>query len=380
MSPVVKESVRIRPGVQTEATKPETQKIVPAEGRPPAPEVITFSLTRRLITAVGIGQLLLAFGLVLASVLYVKTHSGIYAVSAGVLFMLAANSFTVSRIRRCLYPLHELGERASEISAPNWTSSRTGVAAEVLPLIKAIVDSGAILSRTKSYMQRQQQFTSDAAHELKTSVAIVKSSLQSLRHRPRTQREYEIGLDGSVDDCARLEELLARMLHLARIEQASENGVRPMPGTANLNSTCEAALARIRPMAEERNIALEWEASDSIFLRADPEEMELIWMNLLENALQYSPSGSTVKMRAAMSEKSTALISVLDSGPGIPPVELPYVFERFHRGEPSPERATGGFGLGLAICKALVDSYGGTIEAVNRSEGGAEICVQLPTE
>jgi signal transduction histidine kinase len=101
-------------------------------------------------------------------------------------------------------------------------------------------------------------------------------------------------------------------------------------------------------------------------------------MNLLENAVQNSPGGSTVKMRVRLSGNSMADISIMDSGPGIPPAELPHIFERFHRGAPSPARSTCGFGLGLAICKALVDAYGGTIEARNLPEHGAEFRVQLP--
>jgi len=148
----------------------------------------------------------------------------------------------------------------------------------------------------------------------------------------------------------------------------------------NVSVTCEAALSRIRKLAEERNVSLESEVPDSIFVRADPDDLQLIWMNLLENAVQYSPPGSAVKMRALKNDESMAQISVLDSGPGIPPVELPYIFERFYRGEPSPARSSGGFGLGLAISKALVESYGGTIEALNLPEGGAEMRVQLPIQ
>ena len=73
-------------------------------------------------------------------------------------------------------------------------------------------------------------------------------------------------------------------------------------------------------------------------------------------------------------------VSVVDSGPGIPPAELPHIFERFHRGDPSRARSTGGFGLGLAICKALVDAYSGTIEAVNLPGRGTQMRVQLPAE
>ncbi len=133
----------------------------------------------------------------------------------------------------------------------------------------------------------------------------------------------------------------------------------------DLSSTCEAALARVHALAEQRHVALNFESSASIVLLADPEDLELIWINLLENAVQNSPAGSTVKMRVRLGADAMAQIAVLDSGPGIAPADLPHIFERFRRGDSAPERSNSGFGLGLAICKALVDAYGGTIEAMN---------------
>jgi len=209
-------------------------------------------------------------------------------------------------------------------------------------------------------------------------VAIIKSSLQSLRHRPRSQREYEFGLDGLLEDCSRLEDLLEKMLRLARIEQAAETSAHRNPGLTDLKATCQAALSRVATLAEERHVALEFETGTSLSLPADPEDLELIWTNLLENAIRFSPPGATVSMRLQSAGTSDVEISVLDSGPGIPTVELPYIFERFHRGDPSPTRSPGGFGLGLAICKALAESYGGTIEAMNLPEQGAELRVRLP--
>jgi signal transduction histidine kinase len=117
-----------------------------------------------------------------------------------------------------------------------------------------------------------------------------------------------------------------------------------------------------------------------VSIRADSEDLELIWINLLENAIHYSPAGSKVLLRVERNGGAFARVSVEDSGPGIPPAELPRIFERFRRADPSRARSSGGFGLGLAISKALVDAYGGRIEARNRAEGGAEIRVELPSE
>ena len=292
--------------------------------------------------------------------------------------LVVANSFAIWSIRRGLDPLRELALQASAISVRNWEfhpPSGATMARELSPLAESIQ---TVLVRLKEAFRQQRDFTNDAAHELKTSVAILKSTLQSLLHQPRTQCEYELGLEGLLADCGRLEDLLDRMLRLARIDRLVETGALPNRATTELTSTCEAAIARIRTMAEERNVALNFEGPNAITLRADPEDLELIWLNLLENAVRYSPPGSAVRVLANGRDTGMAEVCVVDSGPGIPPSELPRIFDRFHRADPSRARSSGGFGLGLAICKALVDAYGGRIEAINLPDHGTEMRVHLP--
>ena len=308
------------------------------------------------------------------------TELGIYVGGTSLLLLLLASALATWSVRRRLAPLRELAEQASAISASNW-SFRPPVAAvmarELAPLTGAIE---AVLKRLQESFRQQRDFTSDAAHELKTSVAVVKSSLQSLLQRRREEEEYRTGLERLLEDCGRLEDLLARMLRLARIEQWAEGGAPRSVGTTELTSTCEAAISRMQALARQRDIALELINPTSVHLRADPEDLELIWVNLLENAVQFSPAGSKVTVRIDRDANARVLVCVEDSGPGIPPEELPYIFERFRRGDRSRTRSSGGFGLGLAICKALVTALGGRIEAANRPGAGTEFRVQFPAE
>jgi signal transduction histidine kinase len=308
----------------------------------------------------------------------------LFVAAASVLLLLLASGIAAWAVRRGLEPLHELADQAGEISVRNWNfqpPSGAALASELAPLVGAIE---TLLARLKESFRQQREFTSDAAHELKTSAAIVKSTTQSLLQQPRTAEEYRSGLERLLEDSGRLEDLLERMLRLARIEQWSEQrteGESPVAiGVTELTSTCESAISRIRALAEARHISIDLAAKATVHLRADPEDLELIWVNLLENAVHYSPAGSTIWMRVQLRGSAMATISVEDTGPGIPADELPHIFERFHRGDPSRARSSGGFGLGLAICKALVEAYGGTIEAVNRPGGGTEMRVQMPAE
>jgi signal transduction histidine kinase len=303
-----------------------------------------------------------------------------YTGGTSLLLLLVANAFAIWSIRRGLDPLNELAAQAEAISVHNWNfrpSLGAKLASELAPLVTAIE---TVLGRLKEAFRQQRDFTNDAAHELKTSVAILKSTLQSLLRRPRTEQEYQAGLESALEDCGRLEDLLERMLHLARIEQLSENGLPRKLAITELTSTCEAAISRMRTLAQAKEISLEFESPSAVSIRADPEDLELIWLNLLENAVQYSPAGSTVSMRVHPNGGRTVGVSVSDHGPGIPESDLPHIFDRFRRGDPSRARATGGFGLGLAICKALVDAYGGKIEGFNLAGQGTEMRVELPTD
>ena len=305
-----------------------------------------------------------------------------FAVAGTSLFLLLITSGVAAwGVRRGLEPLHDLATQAGAISVRNWDfhpPPDATMTMELAPLAGAIE---TVLSRLRESFRQQRDFTSDAAHELKTSVAIVKSTLQSLLQRPRREEEYRAGLEGMLEDCGRLEDLLGRMLRLARIEQWADGGKPRDLGTTELISTCEAAISRLQGVAS-LGVSLAACESRVVHLRADPEDLELIWVNLLENALHHSPAGATVAMRIQQQRQTAgaAFISVEDSGSGIPSAELPYVFERFRRGDPSRARSTGGFGLGLAICKALVTAYGGRIEATNGLVAGTAFHVHLPAE
>ena len=296
----------------------------------------------------------------------------------GLVLLLIVSAVAAWGVRRGLEPLRELAGQAGTISVLHWEfrpPAEASLAKELVPLTGAIE---TVLERLQESFRQQRDFTSDAAHELKTSVAIVKSTLQSLLHRPRPESEYRAGLEGLLEDCGRLEDLLGSLLRLARIEQGPENGVKRELGVTEITSTCEAAVSRIQSLAEGRNINIQLIAPQEIHLQGDPEDLELIWVNLLENAVQYSPAGSNVVIHVGRESSGMACVSVHDSGPGIPEEQLPHVFQRFYRGDPSRSRSTGGFGLGLAICKAIVTAYGGQIGAVSRQEQGTEIRVQLP--
>jgi signal transduction histidine kinase len=187
-----------------------------------------------------------------------------------------------------------------------------------------------------------------------------------------------VGLTHSLEDLERLEQLLQWMLRLARAEQWAHGALRRDLELIDLNATCQAAVERIRFLAEARGTSVKVTANGPVPLRADPDDLHLVWTNLLENAVHYSPEGGTVEIVVGRRADGRATVTVEDHGVGIPAEDLTHIFERFYRGDPSRTRSTGGFGLGLAIAKALVEAYGGTIAAESTPGKGTRMTVELP--
>ena len=306
--------------------------------------------------------------------------AGVAIGATSLVLLLLTSLLAAWAIRRELDPLRELAQQAAAISPRNWRfqpSPETAATPELRPLIAALE---RMLARLHASHEQQRAFMADAAHHLKTPVAILKSTLQALLRRPREREEYLAAAQASLLDVERLEQLLQRMLRLARLEQTSDPWAaaeaRPLPPT-EVGATCQAALERVQPLARARGIELRGVGlEDGHRLRADPDDLELVWVNLLENAVQHSPAGAAVELACAAAADRVR-VRVRDQGGGIPAADVPLVFERFRRGADSP---AGGFGLGLAIARAIVEAYGGSIAVEPQPPPGATLTVTLPLE
>ncbi|HVO63030.1 MAG TPA: ATP-binding protein [Terriglobales bacterium] len=304
-------------------------------------------------------------------------RAGFYIAFASLVLLAVTVVLALWGIRRGLSPLQDMAVEASHISAQHWDFTpphEAELVAELRPLAEAME---TMLQRLQQSFEQQRQFLGNAAHELKTPVAILKSTVQSLLQKPRTSPEYQAGLAQSLEDIERLENLLQGMLRLARAEQWAYGTLKRNLESVDLASTCEDAIEGLRGLASAHHADIKLDAEDGIICRADPEDLQLVWINLLENAVRYSPEGTTVRVNVGRSDHKARVV-VEDQGPGIPAEELPLIFERFHRGEASRSRETGGFGLGLAIAKALIEAYGGSITPESAVGRGTRMIVHLP--
>ncbi|MGC2619349.1 MAG: HAMP domain-containing sensor histidine kinase [Acidobacteriaceae bacterium] len=275
-------------------------------------------------------------------------------------------------LRRGLAPLEELSRAAAQMTPSNPEFRAPEAAcrvAELSVLAKALQSS---TQRLKKAFRQQEIFVHDAAHELKTAVTIVKSSLQLLVSRTRTSQEYAEGLRTCLDDCSRMEELVQRMLLLARFEQ----GAPELDAFDLTEAACEVG-AQLETFAKLRGVHLHVEANESAWVPLSEEACASLISCLMLNALQHCPENGRAELSVRAAGDMVTL-RVCDTGSGIAPEELPHVFDRFYRGDSSRARSSGGTGLGLAICKAIVDSCGGSIKLESTLGAGTTAEVQLP--
>jgi signal transduction histidine kinase len=280
-------------------------------------------------------------------------------------------------LRRQLAPLRALAAEAARVSARQWQFTppeSARVTRELAPLTQAIE---ATLARLQQSFEQQERFTSDAAHELKTDVAIAKSSLQLLAMRSRSVEEYKHGLDVCLRDCLRLENTVQEMLALAGVQYASRGADSSTAEIVDLAQCARDAVTKFASLAELRGVHVSLSATDHADVQLDAKECDLLCSNLLLNALQHSSSGSDVRIEISRNDEWLQM-SIEDHGEGIAPEILPHVFEPFFRGDPSRDRNSGGTGLGLSICKAVCDHAGGSIEIKSTVGSGSRVIVRMP--
>jgi two-component system sensor histidine kinase KdpD len=214
---------------------------------------------------------------------------------------------------------------------------------------------------------------STVSHDLRTPLAVIKGAASTLRDSGAALgREETAGLLASiVEESDRLERLVANLLEMTQLESKS---LVPKREWVPVDELVSSALSRLEEMLASRVVSVASD-SDLPLLHVDPVLLEQVLINLVENAAKYSPADAPIELSARASS-GTLVLEVRDRGPGIPKDAQEKVFEKFFR-VPTPGAARGA-GLGLAICKGIVEAHGGTIRAGDRPGGGSVFTVTLP--
>ena len=271
---------------------------------------------------------------------------------------------------RAIRPIEDISATATKIAAGD-LSQRINAADTESELGRLAAVLNSTFARLEAAFEHQARFTSDASHELRTPVSVILSQTQTALSRDRSTVEYREALESCQRAAQRMRRLAESLLELARLDAGQEPIKREPFDLARVARDC---LELVRPLANERGLKMLLEVS-ACPCRGDAERVGQVVTNLLTNAIQFNRDGGEIKL-TTRSENGAVLLTVSDTGLGIPPEDLPHVFERFYRVDKS--RSRGHTGLGLAICKAIVDAHGGAIEVSSQPGVGSTFTVKLP--
>jgi signal transduction histidine kinase len=289
---------------------------------------------------------------------------------------LAALSFLAAYILAALelWSFRTLSEGGSRDDKGGWTDlpKETDVPEEV-------EDVRGVLRALKDKMDEavtsQRRFLADASHEMRSPITIMKGNIEIALRRERDPEEYRQVLKSNLEDIDRLEYLLKDLMFLARTD-ANELVVNMSP--VQLGEVIAEVYAGLTPMSRTKgiNLSLEINPPEGSEIQGDADRLRQLFINLVVNALRYTPEGGNVEIAlnriAGVSE-----VTVTDTGIGIPEAELPRIFDRFYRVDKARARESGGTGLGLCICKWIVDTHNGDINIESKEGVGTKVTVMF---
>jgi heavy metal sensor kinase len=232
-----------------------------------------------------------------------------------------------------------------------------------------------MITRLDDAFRRQRQFTADSSHELRTPLTAIKGQVEIALSRPREPAAYREVLQAVNEEVDRLIRLVGSLLTLAR----ADSGQIPIASEAvELPELVRAAAEQVQATAEKRDVHLAVVPGASLTLQGDEDLLLQLLLNLLDNAIKYTPPGGRVT--AGWSTNDTQVeLRVHDTGVGIAPEHLPHIFDRFYRVDKARSRAEGGAGLGLSICRWIAEAHGGSISVESAPGQGSTFTVRLPT-
>ncbi|MDB5385290.1 MAG: histidine kinase [Planctomycetaceae bacterium] len=278
---------------------------------------------------------------------------------------------------RATRPLKEIIETTSRLH-PDELFQRLPLRGTRDELDKLSLTINGFLDRIAKYISDNREFTANAAHELRSPLTAIQSSIEVALNSERTADEYKDLICVTLDQCSDLRILVNQLLLLAESDAGTLHAVgEPF----DLRQVVLRALDMFQGVAEVRSMTLHFECSEPVIVPGDSSRLRQVVNNLIDNAMKFSPDGTRVDVELYRdSDANEAVLRVRDRGMGVDEVDKPHLFDRFYRGDKARgrEKFTKGTGLGLSICEAIITAHKGRIEVTNNPTGGSTFTVRLP--
>jgi heavy metal sensor kinase len=288
-----------------------------------------------------------------------------------VLGVATAGSFLA--IKGALAPVKKIRLHAESITLKDLSERLAAIDSrdEIAELVNTL---NQIISRLEHSFRAASRFTADASHELRTPLTIISGELERLINDPTVPQPIRESLISLLEETEQLVKIVQSLLTLSRLDTGNAQTENVKFDLAELASNTAEQFV---PVASEKQLSLSYHLPEPVEIQGDRVRLKQVIVNLLDNAIKYTPSGRKVDLRVEARDKR-ACLTVSDNGGGIPESELPYVFDRFFRGTYTRMQSPDGTGLGLSIVQSVCTAHGGDVTVENLKTGGCRFQVVLP--
>lgn len=276
--------------------------------------------------------------------------------------------------RRALVPVDQITRAAQSITAHD-LSTRVDVPRSRDEIQRLAETMNAMLQRIESAFSRITQFTTDASHELRTPVALIRTQAELALRKSRSDAEYREALQEVLTESEHTSSLIENLMLLARADAGTETLKFER---LDFSELARGVVARGRTLAEAKSLGWNSEISTEPFwVEGDALALQRLLLILIDNAVKYTPPNGQIRV-AVRRDDARALIEVQDTGIGIFDSDLPHIFERFYRADKARSRESGGAGLGLSIARWIVGAHGGEINVQSTPNIGSTFYIRVP--
>ena len=277
-------------------------------------------------------------------------------------------------MRRALRPVDEIRQKAAQITSRN-LSERLPVVRTGDELERLATDLNRMIERLEESFHQINRFSADASHELRTPLTVLQGELESMaQSRSNLPSEIRETIGSALEETQRLTKIVENLLAISRLEAGeARNQLERLDFAELARSTAD----QMRLLADEKHIHLDCDGSERVEVEADPARLKQVVVNLLDNAIKYTPEKGKVSVSVTRQD-SRAVLEVADSGIGISTNDLPHIFDRFYRADKARSRQMGGTGLGLSIVRSICLAHNGQVRVASTEGQGSVFRVELP--